>query len=198
MLLNRIGHGDAARDLYEENMRRGWHLPTVVNLSALDIQAGKEEKARQLLEAATRHFPHEAVPWYLLAAQALRQGRTTAARHDFEQAIAADAGNGFAQIRFARFLAAQGDLDAALAHSAKAVNLLPDVGACWLIRGDILNRAGRDREALAAYQRSAALDPDLAIRKRIVATLRKLGEHGRAARVQQALDHGTDTRKGGP
>ena len=188
VLLMRIGHTDAARALYEENMRRGWHLPTVVNLSALDVAAGRDAQARQLLEAATRHFPHEAVPWYLLANLAEIHKQMDVARRDFAQAIKADAKNGYAQIRYARFLAGQGDLTAALAHSKRAVALLPQVGPAWRIRGDILSQAGQYDAALAAYQKSAAFDPDIAIRKRIIATLHKLGKNARAARMQQALE----------
>lgn len=197
VLLTRIGHTDEARALYEENMRRGWHLPTVVNLSALEIAAGQDEQAHQLLQTATRHFPHEAVPWYLLAAQAIKQKRIDEARRDFERAIRADARNGYAQIRYARFLADQGELTAALAHSSKAVALLPNVGPCWRIRGDILSRAGRDDAALAAYQRAAALDPDIAIRQRIIATLHKLGKNARAAHMRRALEHGATMRREG-
>ncbi len=108
VLLTRIDHNDEARDLYEENMQHGWHLPTVVNLSALEIAAGRDAQARQLLEAATRHFPHEAVPWYLLAKLAESQKQMDTARRDFAQAIKADAKNGYAQIRYARFLAGRG------------------------------------------------------------------------------------------
>jgi tetratricopeptide (TPR) repeat protein len=197
VLLTRIGHTDEARVLYEENMRRGWHLPTVVNLSALEMARGQDERARQLLEAATRHFPHEAVPWYLLAAQAVRRGQPEMARRDYDQAIRADAKNGYAQIRYARFLAGHGNLPAALAHSRRAVALLPDVGPCWRIRGEILSQAGRYGEALAAYQHSAALDPDPAIRQDIIATLRKLGKNARAARMQQALKQEAAMPQGG-
>jgi tetratricopeptide (TPR) repeat protein len=198
VLLTRIGHDDAARKLYEENMRLGWNLPTVVNLSVLYNQAGEADRARKLLQDATAHFPNEAVPWYMLAEMDARDGHDAQARRDYEQALRADPKNGYAQIRYARFLAAHEDVAAALTHSAKAVALLPGVADCWRIHGDILDQAGNYDAALIAYQKSAALDPDEPhIRRRIIAVLRKLGDNARADHMEQALKrqaamHGED------
>jgi Tfp pilus assembly protein PilF len=193
VLLTRIGHTDAARKLYEENMRRGWHLPTVVNLSVLYRQAGEADRARKLLQDAAAHFPNEAVPWYMLAGMDARDGHNTEARRDYEQALRADPRNGYAHIRYARFLAAHGDVTAALTQSARAVALLPNIASCWMIHGDILNQTGKYDAALIAYQKSAALDPDEAdVRTRIIAVLRKLGDNARADRMEQALKRQAD------
>lgn len=196
VLLTRIGHVDEARKLYEENMQHGWHLPTVVNLSALYSKSGEKKRARQLLQEAATHFPHEAVPWYLLAEMAFHDGHNAVARQDFEQAIHADSKNGYAHIRYARFLAAQGDIATALTQSTRAVALLPNIASCWMIHGDILKQAGKFDAALIAYQKSAALKPNGDIRKRIIAVLRKLGDNARAERMQQALDRETGMQRG--
>jgi len=187
VLLTRIGHKNEARKLYEDNMRRGWHLPTVVNLSVLYRQAGKAERAQRLLQQATKHFPNEAVPWYMLAETAFHDGHIAEARRDFEQAIRADPKNGYARIRYARFLAAQGDISRAIAQGSRAVALLPDVASCWMIDGDILSQGGKYDAALIAYQKSAALNPTLEVRTHIVAVLRKLGDNVRADHIEQAL-----------
>jgi Tfp pilus assembly protein PilF len=197
VLLTRIGHIDEARKLYEDNMQRGWHLPTVVNLSVLYAQSGETERARQLLQDAAKHFQHEAVPWYMLAEMDARDGHNAMARQDYDQAIHADPENGYARIRYARFLAAQGDIAAALSQSTRAVALLPNVASCWMIHGDILSRAGKFDAALIAYQKSAALDPDKDIRSRIIVVLRKLGDKARADRMEQALQREAAMRKGG-
>ncbi|HXH65366.1 MAG TPA: tetratricopeptide repeat protein [Mariprofundaceae bacterium] len=179
-------------------MRHGWHLPTVVNLSVLYAEAKEPDRARQLLQDAAGHFQHEAVPWYLLAKMDAQAGHVAAARQDFEQAIHADPKNGYAHIRYARFLAAHGEIAAALTHSTRAVALLPDIASCWMIHGDILIQAGKYDAALIAYQKSAALDPDVDVRRRIVAALRKLGDNARAERLEQALQREATMHREGP
>ncbi len=187
VLLTRIGHEDKAVSLYEENMRRGWHLPTAINLSAEYLRLGKRRKAIELLEAAARKFPAEAVPWYMLASIAERQGDKEKADLDYRKALKADPANGFAHIRYARFLAATGRLDQASEHAARAIKLLPTCAVCHRIAGDVFRKSGRLKQALAAYQKAAALAPDLSIRRRIIAVLDALGEHERAAVMRRAL-----------
>jgi len=188
VLLEEIGHRKDAVALYEENLRRGWHLPTIVNLSAIYRQQGETDRAVQLLEKAARKFRHEAVPWYLLAEISAAAGEKEKAKKQFEAALRADPLNAFAHIRYAAFLAGQKQMKSAIKHARRGTGLRPECADCWRILGDILRDAGDHSGALKAYQKSAALNPDIIIRKRIISQLHALGEHERADVMQRSVE----------
>jgi len=168
VLLQRIGHDDEAAGLYRENMRRGRHLPSVINLSAWLRAQQRDDEARELLLQATKDFRSEAVPWYLLADMAHLGGNEKRAYDYYQKALKADEKNAFANLRFARFLAATKHPDAALAQAAKAVRLLPSCASCLKMAGDIYAGAGKDSIALALWQRSIAIAPDRRLRHKIL------------------------------
>ena len=171
VLLERIGHDKQAAELYRENLRRGRHLPSLVNLAAFLRRHHQEEKAEALLHAATKQYRSEAVPWYLLAEIAVERRDARNAEKDFRNALRADRKNGFAHLRYARFLVAQGRLRAAIKHARRGIRLLPDCAPCQRIAGDILMQGGRKKEALHAWQRSMALSPRPALREKILKAL---------------------------
>lgn len=171
VLLERIGHGKRAAELYRRNIKLGRHLPSVVNLSAWLRSHGHNEQATKLLQKATRDFPAEAVPWYLLAGMAAQQGKKQQADTLYRKAIAADRKNGFAHLRYARFLAARGRQGDAVAQARTAVRLLPHCAPCLNIAGDILAGAGKRKQALALWQRSIALAPNTPLRHKILQAL---------------------------
>ena len=187
VLLTHISHHDESKNLYEENLKHGWHLPTVVNLSAVHEINSERSKARDLLLAATRHFRFEAVPFYLLAEMDAADGNIKQADTYFRKALKADVLNGFAHLRYARFLSAQKRHALALKHGQRAVKLLSECAPCWREFGDIQKKAGEPDQALVAYQRSAALNPDMGLRKRIIAALEATGEDERAATMKKAI-----------
>jgi len=187
VLTTRIGHESEAVQLYQKNMKYGSHLPTVVNLSALYLKQGKRRDAIRLLEKATRKFRSEAVPWYLLASIAEKEKKPQQADQYYLKALKADSKNGFAYIRYARFLANHRHFETAKKHAGRAVRLLPECAVCFKIEGDILRRSGHTKQALSAYQKAAALAPGRTIRMDIIAMLKALGEHHRAKMMTQAL-----------
>jgi len=187
VLLTRIGHREEALRLYQENMKRGRHLPSVANLSAMYLKQGKRKAAIRLLEKATRKFRAEAVPWYLLAAIAEKKKNMEKADQYYRKGLKADHKNGFAHIRYARFLARRHHLKTAKKHADRAVHLLPECAVCFKIEGDILRQSGDKKQALTAYQKAAALSPGRAIRLDISAMLDAVGEHRRARMIKRAL-----------
>jgi len=168
VLLERIGHDADAATLYRDNLKRGRHLPSVVNLSAWLRRQGHTEEARELLQQATQDYRSEAVPWYLLAEMAQQRGDKKQAYACYLEAIKADKNNAFAHLRFARFLAASGDLDKAVAQADRAVQLGPECAPCLNIAGDIFAQAGNNKQALALWQKSIAIAPDKALRSKIL------------------------------
>lgn len=191
VLLMRIGHRKEATRLYQEDMKRGWYLPAVANLSAIYLKQGKRESAIRLLENATRKFRSEAVPWYLLAAIAEQQKQFRKADQYYQRSLKADRKNGFAYIRYARFLASRHRLQLAIIHAEHAVRLLPECAPCFNIEGNILRQNHEVKQALAAYQRAISMSSDRAanraMRLKIIALLDTLGEHQRARMMKQAM-----------
>ena len=187
VLLERMGHANEAARLYEENLKKGWHLPTVVNLSAIYRGRGETAKAKALLQQAARRFRHEAAPWYLLADMAEARGDAKTAEADYRKAIRADPLNGYARIRHARFLARHGHPAQAASEAEQALRLAPECAPCLVIAGDIWKRQGRLRRALAAYQKAEAIAPRRDTRKRIIETLAALGMTRQADIMRRAL-----------
>lgn len=186
VLLERAGHEEDAARLYQENLRRGWHLPSVVNLSQWYVRKGELNRAKALLRKATKHFRHEAVIWYLLAELEAKEGKTQQARALFEKAIQADPLNGFAHLRYARFLHNQGNPEAEK-HAERAVRLMEDCAPCWETLGDIRMKKGLTKAALSAYQRAAAIRPTRALRLKIADAYERLGRTDQATRIRTVL-----------
>jgi len=188
ILLQDIGHSDESRKLYETNISLGRHLPSMINLATLLQQQGQPDKATQLLESATKQFKFEATPWYLLAQQAEKRGNQIEAIQLFQNGLKADPLNGFAYLHYADYQSRYAMKGFGLTYGARAIRLLPVCAPCWRTYGDILHRANKDDEALAAYQRSLAITPDDKTRQQLVTSLRALGQSERANHIQSGLD----------
>ena len=188
LLLQQAGHTDQELKLYQKNMELGWHLPTVANLSAVYVAQGKTTEARALLEKAVKRFRHEATPRYLLAELDENDGKMAQAKKWHEKALRADPLNGFAHIRYARFLEQQGTLDLALKHALRATRLQPTSAYCLTIRGNIQLRKKEYGDALESYQKSLAIHPNPETRQKLIDVLHLQGQHERADRMQKALN----------
>ncbi|MDQ6987346.1 MAG: tetratricopeptide repeat protein [Mariprofundaceae bacterium] len=171
VLLERIGHNAQAAELYHDNIHRGRHLPSVVNLAAYLRTQKQTGRAITLLMQATKKYRAEAVPWYLLADIAAQQKKPALAEEYYEKSLKADRKNGFAHLRYAKFLAANGNIKQAARHASTALNLLPRCAPCQHIGGDIFEQAGKHKQALKAWQKSMALEPNAALRKKIMPAL---------------------------
>ncbi len=188
VLLEEIGHIDQAQALYEKNLSMAWHLPSLVNLAALLTRRGRPKQARRWLEKGAKKMRSESAPWYLLAAMSEKDGDVAAAAIQYRKAVKADRKNGFAWLRLAEFQARHQLADKGVAAAKKAIRLLPDCAPCWRSYGDIMRANGRNQKALDAYQRSLAIHPDARTRQQLITQLRRLGQHQRAERMQQALN----------
>jgi len=187
VLLENIGHTDEAEKIYQENMRRGSHLPTIINLSAVYARQGKRAESIKLLKAAAKRFRSEAPPHYLLARRAEENGDIRLARRYYRKAIKADPLNGFAHIRYGRFLSSHGEVSQALIHARRATNLVPDCAPCWQIQGDVFQKKGDLKNAYAAYQKSSALSPNAQVRTNMAKLLHAMGETERARTMERGL-----------
>lgn len=188
LLLKRADHHDQELELYKKNMTFGWHLPTIVNLTTIYRANGETSQAHELLKKAVKRFKNEATPRYLLADLEEKAGHIGSADSWYKHALKADPLNGFAHIRYARFLAGRNKPELALKHANRAIRLQPNCWSCLNILGDIQIRGKKQNLALESYQKSLAINPDSETRQRLIDLLHQLGKHERANRMQQALD----------
>lgn len=188
LLLRQAGHPDQEKKLYQQNMSLGWHLPTIVNLSAIYVAQGNTPQAKALLEKAARRFRHEATPRYLLAELDEKAGKMEQAEAWHKKSLRADPLNGFAHIRYARFQAQQGQLKLALKHALRATGLQPTCAPCLTITGNIQIQRKEYQDALESYQKSLAIQSDGQTRQKLIDVLHLLGKHERAERMQKALN----------
>jgi len=188
VLLEEMLHQSEAEALYRRNLKQSWHLPSLINLVVMLKRQKRVDEAIDWLRSATKHLRHEAAPWYMLAEISESRGDLQHAGEQYRQATRADPLNGFGWLRLAQFQSRHRLDDRGLKYGKKAIRLLADCAACWRRYGDILTANERHHEALAAYQRSLAIDPDAKTRQQLINTLRRLGETERAERMQQTLD----------
>jgi len=166
----------------------GWHLPTIVNLTASYRQQKRDAEAEALLNKALKRFKYEATIYYLLAEMSEERREFKQAEKLYKKGLRQDPLNGFSHIRYARFLAKQNRLKLALKHADRATSLLPKCASCLTIRGDIQVKTKDHTDALDSYQKSLAIDPNAATRQKLIHALHKAGQHDRANRMQRALD----------
>jgi len=188
LLLTETGHANDAARLYQENLDIDWHFPSAINLAQYFKSQGNPAAAMELLTKASQKSPHEATPWYLMAAIAESQGDSELAMQHYHKALQADPANGHAHLRYAAFQSQKQQGDSGIAEGGKAMKLLPQCAPCWQQYGDILMAADKFDQAKAAYQRGLAIRPSAQTRQRLIDLLRKTGQPEQAERMQKALD----------
>lgn len=187
-LLEKAGHPSDAQALYEKNIHMGRHLNTTIALAQLYSKQGERAQTIKLLKQATKDFRNEAVPWYLLAELSLQDKQRSQAEYYFKKSLKADPMNAFAYLRYAQFLSTKKQHSQAIKYAKKTLRLQKECAPCWRIYGDISGAAGNPKTALQAYQHSLAIEPNNGTRQHLIDTLKQLGKHQRAARMQQALN----------
>jgi curli biogenesis system outer membrane secretion channel CsgG/S1-C subfamily serine protease/Tfp pilus assembly protein PilF len=179
------GKWEEAGHLYEQAIRlqpkrlEGWARVAQLLDQKGDLK-GAIESERLALAAVGEHAGiHARIGWYQQ-----RLGLPDAARESSQRALELDARNIGAHATLASLAIERQDWEAAILHLRQFLEVQPDAAAAWGDLGLALAGAGRDEEALAAYQRSLALAPDHAMTWfNTGLNLRRLG------REQEAVAH---------
>ena len=95
-----------------------------------------------------------------LAESYWKRGETDLAIEQMEQAVHLSAGDPKMVQRLGHMYLELGRLQEAEFHSLWGLNSERDSAQAWALRGDCLKAAGKDEDALAAYHRALALQPD--------------------------------------
>lgn len=173
--LEAIGHDNEAKAHYLLILEQGDDVATLVNLAKLYHRHGDKDQAYQLLKHAARSFPTDAMPVYTYADILAFDGNSAEADKQFKRALKTDWHNGFAHLHYARFLFDRNDHLLALKHAREGVQQQPSNHLGWLLLGDIQTRTKQYKQALVAFERSAAIHDSPEIRNRIINTRKKMG-----------------------
>ena len=134
-------------------------------LSGQGFQAmhdGQWEIAEKLFSDALEISKTDDRAHWGLAESYWKRGDTELAVAHMEQAVRLSAGDPKLVQRLGRMYLERGRLEDADSHSLWALESTRDSAEAWALRGDCLKAAGEPDDALAAYHRALALQPDYA------------------------------------
>ena len=131
-------------------------------LAEIASTLGIHPEAERLLKQATSVAPDYPDAKVSLALTFFSQGRLDDALTTLDRVIAAHPKMIVAAATKADMLAQTGSYDAAAETYGKLLSTVGDNPEVWLWYGHLLKTMGRQSEAVAAYRRATALDPELA------------------------------------
>jgi choline-sulfatase len=129
------------------------HLALAEALAGL----GRSPEARAEYDLALKLNPRMAKAWMGLAEIVMRSGPPGEELRVLRQGEAAGTESGAILSRLAQLEIAAGDLAAAEAHAARATRLVPEFGPAWWLWGEVAEKRGQVREAVARYEKAVAL-----------------------------------------
>ena len=129
---------------------------------ALRLRLGRFAEAERDLNRAVSLDGSVATPYAARGELRERTGDWPAAASDYAAALRIGGEDAGLRGRWVRAISRSGDEAGALRWLEKACRREPAVAAWWLLRGDLLSKAGRGGEARRSYARAADLTPDAA------------------------------------
>lgn len=123
------------------------------------LQAGEFDTAREMLQEIVRWHPDHVVAINDLAIVYLNLNNTEKAIELLERAAALDPDSGATSINLAACRLRTMELDAALVHADRAVELMPGVAQAHVTRAKTLMGLRRGIDAVEAQQTAVRLDP---------------------------------------
>lgn len=118
---------------------------------------GRLPEARAEYEAALALNPRMSQAWLALGELAKRGGRQEEERRLLKRAVGTGTSSAAILTRLSQIEMAAGELAAAESHAAEATSLLPEFAAGWWTWGEVAEKKGRRREAIARYEKAVSL-----------------------------------------
>jgi Flp pilus assembly protein TadD len=147
--------GDAIADIKEQFLDPYSFLRAGIANERTGDHAGAERSFRRGLELA----PNDAEIRNALGWTLFQEGRTAEAVAEYERAVAADPKHAKSHNNLALALVELGRLDEAAGHFRTSLELSPRA-EIWSDYGFTLARLGKPQDALAAYAKALAMDPE--------------------------------------
>ncbi len=140
----------------------GSQVPALHLLGLIAARNGRDDLARDYLDAAVRLRPDLADAHNTLGIVMAQQGKLAEAAASFRQALRAKPDFAQAHGNLGNALRAQGDLEGAEASLREAIRLRPDLAEASNNLGNVLQQQGRLQEAEVHLRRAMQLKPDSA------------------------------------
>jgi putative PEP-CTERM system TPR-repeat lipoprotein len=152
--------GDTASAEKEARKARSLGIAADVALPLEGKAMAQQGRFKEMLETITPELAARSAPLLSLRGDALMAtGKADEAKQAYDQALALNPNAGEALLGLARQAMAANDRDAAERYTADAVAKDANNPEVWMFRGAMLRFAGKPDEALAAYDKTLALDP---------------------------------------
>ncbi len=150
-----------AREQYQHVLsQRPEHMRAMVNLAALDAEAGHIEAARERLDAAVRIDPRATEPKLALATLAMREGDFTQAAASLREVLANDPGHVYANVLMGDVQLKRDQPAEALGYFELAVASQPTSRSALLSLGQTQLVLDQPTNAMSTARRLLLLDPD--------------------------------------
>ncbi|HVZ99322.1 MAG TPA: sulfotransferase [Caulobacterales bacterium] len=151
----------AAEALLRERLKASpTDVAAIRMLAEIGARLGRYGDAEKLLARALELAPSFAPARHNLALVLFRQGKALDALREIESLRKTDPGNAIYRNLKAAALARLGDYDNSITQFEDVLRDQPDQPRLWLSYGHSLKTAGRTQDAIAAYRKAIALDPD--------------------------------------
>ncbi len=161
LALEALGQLDDALKAYDEAEEGSLVGPLALALGArLGAREGWALEALSRYQRAITLWPDEPAWQRALAEQHLAQNSFDAAIAHAQQAVELDLNDATALLLLARLQHKLGDLQAARSTYGSVIQLTPQQAEVWREAGEVAFHAGEPEQALAWYERAAALNPD--------------------------------------
>lgn len=158
------GRRDEAIAAMQNARKKGWAGPSLLRQLGLSLlEEGRPQEAASVLRPVAEGGDPEAMGALAMALTEMpepSEASVAEARSLLKQALEAAPGDPGLQEKAAVAALRRGDGAEALVHAKKAKELRPTSASAWNQYGVALYLQGRPMEALEAWQRSVALDPD--------------------------------------
>jgi putative PEP-CTERM system TPR-repeat lipoprotein len=152
--------GDTASAEKEARKARSLGIAADVALPLEGKAMAQQGRFKELLETITPALAARSAPLLSLRGDALlATGKADEAKQSYDQALALNPNSGDALLGLARHAMATNDRDAAERYAADAVSKDGKNPEVWMFRGAMQRFAGKPDEALAAYDKALALEP---------------------------------------
>jgi putative PEP-CTERM system TPR-repeat lipoprotein len=152
--------GDNASAEKEARKARSLGIKADVALPLEGRAMAQQGRFKEMLETITPELAAHSAPLLSLRGDALlATGKPEDAKAAYDQALALNPNSGDALLGMARHAMASNDRDAAERYALEAVAKDANNPEVWMFRGALLRFNGKPDEALAAYDKVLALDP---------------------------------------
>lgn len=157
-----IGKTPEATDIYREILAKTKDANSHINLAAIHMVQGEEEKAFEELRKAAEDNPDSPNPPSILGEYLERKSRLDEAGKSYLKALQIDPKHAVSHFRIGRLYAARNKNEQSESHLKEAIDLNPETPEYLETLGNLYEKTGKTFDAIAMLERASVLQPDRA------------------------------------